>query len=221
MEVNDVTIKKVASQCFRNVFRTSTAETGFYHIDLGKNSTPFEFRTFMTDLKKELSTLSASTFNKNLSYHWLVRFDQQVNTPFHIDNAGHQSFLLLGYEPTEIESELHLADYHKYANDSDDAENFAANFTPVFKGDEALLAPYVTKISAIKKDTYSIVIMNNSSPQVHQETLGVFHKAVIIKQDLSKSRIVNSMVLNMTTDDETVEDRYREEKFLNNTAISK
>jgi hypothetical protein len=33
------------------------------------------------------------------SYHWLVRFDQQVNTPFHVDID--QSFLMLGYEPSE------------------------------------------------------------------------------------------------------------------------
>jgi hypothetical protein len=55
---------------------------------------------------------------KKLSYHWLVRFDQQVNTPFHVDNAADQSFLMLGYEPSEIESELHIADYYKYANES-------------------------------------------------------------------------------------------------------
>jgi hypothetical protein len=40
-----------------------------------------------------------------------VRFDQQVNT-FHVDNAADQSFLMLGYEPSEIESELHIADYY-------------------------------------------------------------------------------------------------------------
>jgi hypothetical protein len=38
----------------------------------------------------------------------------KVNTPF-VDNAADQSFLMLGYEPSEIESELHIADYYKYA----------------------------------------------------------------------------------------------------------
>jgi hypothetical protein len=28
--------------------------------------------------------------------------------PFHVDNAADQSFLMLGYEPSEIESELHI-----------------------------------------------------------------------------------------------------------------
>jgi predicted nucleotide-binding protein (sugar kinase/HSP70/actin superfamily) len=38
--------------------------------------------------------------------------------PLHVDNAADQSFLMLGYEPSEIESELHIADYYKYANES-------------------------------------------------------------------------------------------------------
>jgi hypothetical protein len=70
----------------------------------------------MVDLKNELSFIVK--YDKKLSYHWLVRFDQQVNTPFHVDNAADQSFLMLGYEPSEIESELHIADYYKYANES-------------------------------------------------------------------------------------------------------
>jgi hypothetical protein len=28
------------------------------------------------------------------------------------------NLLMLGYEPSEIESELHIADYYKYANES-------------------------------------------------------------------------------------------------------
>jgi hypothetical protein len=40
----------------------------------------------MVDLKNELSFIVK--YDKKLSYHWLVRFDQQVNTPFHVDNAA-------------------------------------------------------------------------------------------------------------------------------------
>jgi hypothetical protein len=100
----------------KNVFRTNTNEVGFIHLDFGKNLTPYQFRS-MVDLKNELSKFTIVKYDKKLSYHWLVRFDQQVNTPFHVDNAADQSFLMLGYEPSEIESELHIADY-KYANES-------------------------------------------------------------------------------------------------------
>jgi hypothetical protein len=52
-----------------------------------KNLTPYQFRSIMVDLKNELSKFTIVKYDKKLSYHWLVRFDQQVNTPFHVDNA--------------------------------------------------------------------------------------------------------------------------------------
>ncbi|WP_116770574.1 hypothetical protein [Maribacter litoralis] len=219
MTKTDVSIEKLAQQCFSAVFRTDTDKPGFHHFDLGKNNTPFEFRTIMTTLKKELSLLSETHFSKKLSYHWLVRFDQQVNTPFHVDNAGDQSFLLLGYEPSEVESELHIADYHAFAKAND--QEHIANFTPVFKEDESLLVSFTTKLKLFDKEAYHIVIMNNCNATLPAETLGVYHKALIVKQDFSKSRVVNSMVLNMTSEDRSIEDCQMEEKYLNTTAISK
>ncbi|SIQ32380.1 hypothetical protein [Maribacter ulvicola] len=222
MEHTDVSIDKLAQQCFRAVFRTHTDKPGFHYFNLGKNRTPLEFRTILTELKRELSKLSETNFGKKLSYHWLVRFDQQVNTPFHVDNAAHQSFLLLGYEPSVIESELHIADYHAFAKENDrGSKEYITNFTPVFKGNESLLEPFTTKLKAFDKEAYHIVIMNNSSPTLPAETLGVYHKAVIVEQDLNKNRIVNSMVLNMSSEERNSEDLTREENYLNTIAISK
>jgi len=218
MENTDVPIEKLAQQCFHAVFRTDIDKPGFQYFNLGKNRSPLEFRTIMTSLKKELSKLSETYFGKKLSYHWLVRFDQQVNTPFHVDNAAHQSFLLLGYEPSVIESELHIADYHAFAKEND--KDFLTNFTPVFKDDKSILAPFTTKLKSFDKEAYQIVIMNNSSPTPPAETLGVYHKAVIVEQDFSKSRIVNSMVLNMTSEEKNIEDQKREESYLNSNVIS-
>lgn len=221
MEIQDINLKKIARYCTNKVFRTDTKEAGFIHFDLGKNLTPYQFRYIMVDLKKELSKFTTVEFDKKLSYHWLVRFDQQVSTPFHVDNAGDQSFLMLGYEPSEIESELHIADYYRYANESNTApKDYLENFTPIFKEDEALLAPYTTKLKSNFRDRYSIVLMNNSNPKSSLETLGIYHKAVIVKQDLSKSRIVNSMVLNMLPKNRPDEDELNEEIFLNTTMIS-
>ncbi|MEO9662362.1 MAG: hypothetical protein ABJG16_14190, partial [Maribacter dokdonensis] len=128
-------------------------------------------------------------------------------------------FLLLGYEPSVIESELHIADYNALAKEKD--KGYLANFTPVFEKNESLLAPFTTKLKSFDKEAYHIVIMNNSAPMLPAETLGVYHKAVIVKQDFSKSRIVNSMVLNMTSEEKHIEDQEREEIYLNSTVISK
>jgi hypothetical protein len=68
----------------------------------------------MVDLKNELSKFIVKYDKIKLSLLYVY----QSQYPFHVDNAADQSFLMLGYEPSEIESELHIADYYKYANES-------------------------------------------------------------------------------------------------------
>lgn len=223
MKIKEETIKHIAEKSFKSVFRTTTEAPGFVHLVFSnKEMTPYKFRSIMIDLKKELLKLSVSTFNKKLSYHWLVRFDQQVNTPFHVDNAANQSILMLGYEPSEIKSELHVADYHAYANKAHKTlEDYSNKFTPVFKDDEDLLQPFISKINLVNEDNYSIAIINNSSPKSNIETLGMYHKALIRNKDLGKSRVVNSMVLNVVSTDKITEDEQKENIFLNTNQISK
>lgn len=223
MKIKEETIKHIAEKSFKSVFRTTTEAPGFVHLVFSnKEMTPYKFRSIMIDLKKELSKLSVFTFNKKLSYHWLVRFDQQVNTPFHVDNAANQSILMLGYEPSEIKSELHVADYHAYANKAyKTLEDYSNKFTPVFKDDEDLLKPFTSKINSVNQDNYSIAIINNSSPKSNIETLGMYHKALIRNKDLGKSRVVNSMVLNVVSTDKITEDEQKENIFLNTNQISK
>lgn len=222
MEIKEVNIKSIAQYCIENVFRTNTDKLGFVHLDFGENLTSYQFRSIMVDLKKELSNFTEKQYNKTLSFHWLVRFDQQVDTPFHLDNAGDESFLMLGYEPSEIESELYLADFFKYVNDTKIApKDYLKKFTPIFKDDESLLTPYITKVTPFNSNTYKIVLINNSNPKSHPETLGVFHKAVIVKPDLNKSRIVNSMIINMLPKGEVNKNEPNVETFLNTNIISK
>ncbi|AEH02620.1 hypothetical protein [Lacinutrix sp. 5H-3-7-4] len=223
MKIKDENIKQIAKESFKNVFRTTTSAPGFIHLIFNKKQlTPFQFRSIMVDLKKELSSLSLSKFNKKLSYHWLVRFDQQVNTPFHVDNAGDQSILMLGYEPSTVDSELHIADYHTYANKAfNSPKDYYKMFSPIFKGEDKLLVPFTSKINSNNKGNYAIVILNNSNPKSSLETLGVFHKAKILKKDLTKSRVVNSMVLNLVSKNKITEDKTNETNFLKNTVISK
>ncbi|MCM4167190.1 hypothetical protein KCTC52924_02770 [Arenibacter antarcticus] len=222
MEIKEINIKDIAQFCIENVFRTKTNKPGFVHLDFGKNIDSYQLRTIMVALKKELSKFTLEQFNKKLSYHWLVRFNQQVDTPYHLDNAGDQSFLMLGYEPSEIKSELYLADYVKYANDSATApKDYLKKFTPIFEDGESLLEPYTTKVKPFKNDTYKIVLINNSKPMSGQETLGVFHKARIFEPDLNKDRIVNSMLINLVPEDEVNEEGRNEEEFLITDVISK
>lgn len=222
MEIREINIPNIAKHCIEEVFRKTTNKPGFVHLDFGNNIGSHQFRSIMVELKKELSNLTQERFNKKLSYHWLVRFDQQVNTPYHLDNAGDQSFLMLGYEPSEIESELYLADYFKYANESEAApKDYLKNFNPVFINNDTSLEPYTTKVKQLKKAAYKIVLINNSKPKVDRETLGVFHKASIINPDKNKSRIVNSMIVNMIPEDDIDKNKIDEMEFISTDTVSK
>ena len=223
MEFKKDIITNLATKSFNSVFRTKKEAPGFVHLKFHKEDfTPFQFRGFMIGLKKELSQLTLSAFQQKLESHWLVRFDQQENTPFHVDNAATHSILLLGYEPSEVSSELLLADYHTYAHQTfDKPSDYFHKFTPVFKEEEDVLTPFTTNININTKNHYSIVMMNNSSPTIEATTFGVFHKAVIPVKDKSKSRIVNSMVLNIVAADVNIDDTEKENQFLNHTMIHK
>jgi hypothetical protein len=222
MEKLSVDIKAIAKNAIRDVFRTDTSKPGFIHIDLGEESSSSELRATMVALKKELSSYTKATYDRPLSYHWLVRFDQQVNTPFHVDNAANQSFLMLGYEPTPIQSELYIGDYHKYARECKDApKSYLKDFTPVFENNHEHLKPYITKVETLSNNSYSIVLINNSVPTNHKETLGAFHKATMRSQDFSKERVVNSMIMNMLAEHEEALNEPDEQRFITTSEISK
>lgn len=221
MKVKDKSINSIAKTCIDLVFRSDTNTPGFVHLDFGKNLTSLAFRSIMVDLKNELSKFTLKTYHKPLTYHWLVRFNQQVNTPFHLDNAKDTSFLMLGYEPSKVESELYLADYAKYiAESKDHLKGDIDKIIPVFKNDISLLSPYISKVKSFTKENYSIVLINNSSLKSHLNMLGVLHKVTIPKQDLTKSRIVNSMIINLLSTGESNENEPNEKDFLNTSIIS-
>ena len=217
-----VNIKEIAENAIKDVFRTDTSKPGFIHIDLGAKSSSSKLRATMVALKKELSNYTKATYNRPLTYHWLVRFDQQVSTPYHVDNAADQSFLMLGYEPSIIQSELYIGDYHKYANECNDApKNYLKDFNPVFENNLEHLKPYVTKVEQLSNNSYSIVLINNSVPRQNNETLGAFHKATMVSQDLSKERVVNSMIMNMLPEHEESLNEPDEQHFITTSEISK
>lgn len=221
MEIKEVNIKNIAQYCIDNVFRTNTDKAGFVYLDFGKQIGSRKLRTIMVELKTELSKFTTNRFNKILTYQWLGRFDQQVNTPYHLDNAGDQSILMLGYEPSEIESELYLADYDKFSKESEAArKDYSVKFNPIIKEKESVLKPYIIEVKPFDKDTYKIILINNSNSKSNSETLGVFHMARIIKPDLNKSRVINSMMLNMVPEGENSEKRISENEFKNTDFIS-
>lgn len=194
-------LRDIFQSCFEAVFRTETTPPGFYLLDLGPNVSSFQLREVMVMMKKNLSSLTKDRFGKSLGYQWLGRFDQQVSTKYHLDNAPNQSFLMLGYEPTDIESELYIADYVKFSLDRGIApSDFFEHYNPIYSDHEDSLNPYVSQVEPFNKNSFKIVLINNSNGQPPCDTLGVLHMARMIKPDLEKRRIVNSMMLSMDSE---------------------
>jgi hypothetical protein len=63
---------------------------------------------------------------------------------------------MLGYEPSEIESELHIADYYKYANESSCNKGLSLKVHSIFKDEGSELAPYVTKVKLVQSDSLQL-----------------------------------------------------------------
>ena len=125
------------------------------------------------------------------------RFDQQETTKFHLDNAGDHSYLMLGYEPTQIKSKLYLADYGQLAATLHiTEEEYFESYNPIYGKGEILLKPYTTEIEGFLEYNYKIVLINNSNTGLQEGTTGVLHKAEIIQKDPTKERVINSTMIN-------------------------
>ena len=151
----------------------------------------------MVDLEREFSAVAEARGGKRFRIASLGRFDQQTTTKFHLDGAPDESLLVLGYEPTEVESEVRLADYSRAAHDLGlSPGEFLERHKPMYQGGEALLAPYVTVLADPPAGHSRILLINNSkSPFDGTSPQGVLHRATIPSPDPARHRIINSMML--------------------------
>lgn len=74
---------------------------GYSLLDIGEVDA-YTLRREMIQIKDEFSKF------ESFSYSWLMRFDQQVTTDLHQDGGPDENMLVLGYEPSEIKSILHV-----------------------------------------------------------------------------------------------------------------
>ena len=180
---------------YARVFRKTHDECGYIVLSFDAAMSSQRLRKYMVDIKEGLSEKCKAAFNQTLDYYWLARFDQQKTTKFHRDNAPQDSYLMLGYEPTEVESQLLFADYSQLIDEYGlSADQYYELHNPIFKPGEQLLAPYVNEAENFRKEAYTIVFINNSD-LTSDKTLGVLHKAKIPHSDPNEPRIINSMML--------------------------
>ena len=216
------TIPAIAEFVFTKVFRTDFTQPGFAILVLPASVDSKQLRESMVKLKQALSKHYEARWGESLEYLSLGRFDQQTSTKLHLDGAPEHSFLMLGYEPTTVRSELHIADYSRYAHELGLTPTaFLEQRNPMFVAGRERLEPHTLTIKDWHEDRPRIVLINNSStsPGHPQHTPGVMHGALIPQADSQATRIINSTMIapaSLTNCDCTLQ----EEVFLATEAIS-
>lgn len=197
-EIDTETIERV----YFNVFRQNYKACGFAILTFSDEIDSRQLRISMLKIKRGLTERVKADFNEVLDYYWLTRFDQQETTKFHRDNAPIDSFLMLGYEPTKIDSQLFIADYHRFVTENSiPIDKYYEKYNPIFKDGEKLLRPYVKAVKFLENSVYRIAVINNSDLN-SDKTRGVLHKAEMISKDPQEERIVNSVMLYLKPEDE-------------------
>lgn len=188
--------EEALDKIYRAVFRPTTNEPGFYHLDLGTEIDSKAFRKQMVELKERLSRTCQLHQNKQLNYQWMSRTNHRNSSQFHIDTAPEQSILMLGYEPSTVESKVYLADYTRFLEENElSAQDYFRNsINGNFAPNDEELTPYVSELTPFPKDHYRIVVINNSR-SFGQKTYGVFHRGEVPDNLVQEDRLVNAIML--------------------------
>jgi hypothetical protein len=189
----------VVEKVFALVWRLDFSAPGFCLLDLGPKVRSHSLRARMVMLQEQLSALAVDRTGGPFVCRSLGRFDQQETTRFHLDGAPAESLLVLGYEPSRVQSRLYLADYSRCAFDLGmEPLQFLNDFNPMIGKGEAALRRYVTELPQPAEGHARILLLNNSSLPITEDRrnpLGVLHRAEILTPSETEHRIVNSMML--------------------------
>lgn len=192
-------LETLAPRVYRQVCRVDHSVPGFCAINLGPALDSQVFRQFMVDLKKALAALHEKTSGQTLVYLSAARFDQQVTTRPHLDGGPEECFLMLGYEPSEVDSEMEITDYARCAFDLGlTPKEFLEKHNPMFHRGRELIEPYTQRVPCFDKADYRVVCINNASAPFDREQprwQGTLHTAAIFTPDPAKRRVINSTMI--------------------------
>ncbi|MGE3313904.1 MAG: hypothetical protein AB7O26_02225 [Planctomycetaceae bacterium] len=195
----DLPDDRLSAAVYERVCRVNFDAPGFCLIDLGSASTSVALRSFMVALKRNLSAIHLQGASRELSYLSLGRFDQQVTTKLHRDGGPDECFLMLGYEPSEVASEVAISDYARCAHDLGlTPDRLLEQHNPMFGRGEEMLRPYTTCVECFSNQSHQILLVNNSSaPYTSNGSAwqGTLHAAKILNPDDSRRRVVNSTMI--------------------------
>ena len=190
-------LANLASEVYPYVCRTDLLTPGFCLIDLGSASSA-ALRQAIIEVATALAAIHRATQGQDIAIVSAARFDQQVTTKLHRDGGPDRSLLLLGYEPSDIGSELLLADYSRCAADLGlTPREFLERHNPMYAAGEQRLTPYLTRVACFRPGHSQLVLINNGlSPPAGEGPgwLGVLHAARVPTPDSQQRRVINSVM---------------------------
>lgn len=193
------TTASLAELIFRRVCRSDFDAPGFCLVNFGSVLSSPEFRLHMVRVYGELRNIHQKHTGDDLLFESATRFDQQVSTKLHLDGGPEESLLMLGYEPSSVQSSFTIADYSRFAFDrAIEPIEALEQYNPMFKAGQTALQPYTTHISCFMSQDYQIVFVNNSFAPYSSETprwQGVMHGASVLNPDDDQRRVINSTQL--------------------------
>lgn len=197
MQDDQQTASEIAEAGYPAVFRTDFSHPGFALFNLGPEFGSRQQRRLMVLLKDELARLDHRRRGRTLYYQSLGRFDQQVTTKPHRDGGRDESILMLGYEPTVVQSRISLLDYSKCAFDLGmTPAEFLDRHNPMFPDGLNRLSSYTTTLTEFDDSSFQILLINNSvCPFGGSHLQGVLHTAEIINPDARRMRVINSTMI--------------------------
>ncbi len=192
-------VRSIAADIYARTCRTDFDAPGFCVLRAGQNIDSVTCRQLMVDLKREMSAIHEATTGNALAYLSAARFDQQETTRPHLDGGPDECLLMLGYEPSAVNSELEISDYAKCAFDLGLApKEFLAKHNPMFKPGFEILRPYTTVVPCFSTVDYQIICINNSSAPYSESQpawQGTLHTATILTPAESERRVINSTMI--------------------------
>ncbi|MEM8672120.1 MAG: hypothetical protein AAGG48_31680 [Planctomycetota bacterium] len=199
MRPSSLNVHSIATDIYDRTCRTHFDAPGFCLVNVGNSIDSVAFRQLMVDLKRAMTGVHESKTESTLIYLSAARFDQQETTRPHLDGGPDECFLMLGYEPSEVDAVLEISDYAKCAFDLGlSPKEFMAKHNPMFQSGYELLRSYSTRIPCFSRTDYQIICINNSSApfsQNQQTWQGTLHTASILTPDESKRRVINSTMI--------------------------
>jgi hypothetical protein len=208
----------LADEVFARVFRREFTQSGVALIRFTNPISSAQLRQAMVHLKELLDARFFQHTRQRLNYLSLGRFDQQASTKFHIDGSPDEAYLMLGYEPTAVDSAVSIADYTKAAHDwGMTPKTLLDAHNPMYAANEDRLRPYARRLQHFDRSASQILLINNSSLPYHagENSLGVMHQATILTPMPQQPRWVNSTMIGVRAADEAeTMDHERLQEFL-------